>query len=178
MPLFIVDYPILAPAQKPGGVAVLAATAKYASGTITFTANPVAASTVTLNGSAITFVASGATGNQVNIGANLAATLQNLSGFINPSLDAQISKFHSSASATVLSLSSEVIGTAGNALTIATNVVGATASGATLAGGAAGATTPNHPQWSSTAGSGPPRSVEVHAAAPRVANAASNAKKR
>ena len=43
-----------------------------ASGSITFAVQPAVNATVTINGTAFTFVASGAAGNQVNIGANLA----------------------------------------------------------------------------------------------------------
>jgi hypothetical protein len=180
LPNFLASYPILAPAQKPGGVTVLAATAKFAGGSLTFTANPVAASTATYNGTVVTFVASGAVGNQVNIGANLAATLQNLQAFMAASSDVQIVKFKSSVSATVQTLSAAALGTGGNALTIATTVVGATASGATLTGGAAGATTPNKPQWGSTAGSGPPTLLVAKSpptATASTAARASNAKK-
>lgn len=45
---------------------------------ITLVTNPVAGSTININGVTWTFVTSGATGNQVNIGANLDATLAQL----------------------------------------------------------------------------------------------------
>lgn len=51
--------------------------------TATAAGNVSAGQTETINGTAITFVASGATGNQVNIGADAAATLVNLRTFIN-----------------------------------------------------------------------------------------------
>ena len=46
-----------------------------ATGAITFSVQPAVNSTMTINGTLFTFVASGAVGNQVNIGGNLAATM-------------------------------------------------------------------------------------------------------
>jgi phage tail sheath gpL-like len=106
-----------------------------AKGTITFATQPLASATITLNGTAVTFVASGATGNQVNIGANLAATLAALVTFLNASADVQISKCFYYATATVLYVVNKTFGTSGNTFTLAASV--ATVSGATLAGGAA-----------------------------------------
>lgn len=57
---------------------------------LTFSAQPVAASTITIAGTVYTFVASGATGTQVNIGASLFATLTNLGTVIN----AQNNSYH------------------------------------------------------------------------------------
>lgn len=51
--------------------------------TATFSANPAVSDTLTINSVAITFVASGATGNQVNIGGTLAATLASLASLMN-----------------------------------------------------------------------------------------------
>lgn len=53
--------------------------------------NPTAGSTLTLNGTVITFVASGAVGNQVNIGATSADTVTALIAFLNGSADANLS---------------------------------------------------------------------------------------
>lgn len=111
------------------------AKAPTATGKITFSANPVAASTITLNGTVVTFVASGATGNQVNIAGTLAGTLGNLLTFLNGSTDTQLVKFTYLVdnTNTILGLSAATSGTGGNSLTIAASV--ATASGSTLAGG-------------------------------------------
>lgn len=109
-----------------------------ATGTIAFTTNPAAATTVTLGGTVVTFVASGATGNQVNIGGTLAATLASLLTLLQGSADVNLSKFTYALAANTLNLTSVATGTGGNSLTVATNVSGATASGATLTGGAAG----------------------------------------
>jgi hypothetical protein len=53
-----------------------------ARGGIFFSGNPAVNDTVTVNGVAVTFVASGATGNQVNIGANAGATALALYTFL------------------------------------------------------------------------------------------------
>ena len=129
----VVSFPGLTPQQFmniPSG-------AVSATGSIVFTANPLANATVTLNGSAVTFVASGATGNQVNIGATLAATLQSLSLFLNASSDTQISKcnYSTTVATTTLGVSFKTAGTTGNSFTLATNVSGATVSAGTLSGG-------------------------------------------
>jgi len=108
-----------------------------ASGSVTFTSNPAAASTLTLNGTAITFVAAAPTGNQVLIGANLASTLSALLAFLQTSTDSQLSRFRSAIVGSQLNLTATTLGTGGNALTVATTVAGATTSGATLAGGVA-----------------------------------------
>lgn len=122
-------------ATAGAGTAVPAGTAQRATGTITFTVNPVANDTVTIGGTAVTFKTSGATGNQVNIGADLATTLTALVNFLKASSDTNLAKATYSASPTVLTVTYKVPGTAGNAFAIAASV--ATASGATLAGGTA-----------------------------------------
>ena len=111
--------------------------ASAAVGSITFTTNPVAATTVTLNGSVWTFVASLTTGLQMLIGASLAATLANALAAFQASADSNTQKFTYSQNGTVLTLLAAATGVGGNALTIATTVSGATASGATLSGGTA-----------------------------------------
>ena len=114
-----------------------------ATGTITFTTNPVTSTTVTIAGTAVSFVSSGATGNQVNIGANLAATLASLLTLLQASTDSNLIKCTYSLNGLVLTITAALAtypGVAGNALTLATTVSGATASGATLAGGAAATT--------------------------------------
>jgi len=109
-----------------------------ATGSVAFTANPVAATTLTLAGTVVTFVAGGAAGNQVNIGASLGVTLASLLAFLQASPDVNIDKFTFALNGNTLNLAALLPGVAGNTLTLATNVAGATASGATLAGGAAG----------------------------------------
>jgi phage tail sheath protein FI len=106
-----------------------------ASGKITFASNPVAETTVTIAGTAVTFKTSGATGPQVNIGVDLAATLTALASMLNGSVDAGLSSVDYTATATELQLQAASAGAAGNAITVATTVAGATVSGATLSGG-------------------------------------------
>jgi flagellar hook protein FlgE len=59
-------------------------------GQIVFAANPTAGDTITINGVTWTFVASGATGNQTNIGSNLDITVRNLVDNLNASTNAAI----------------------------------------------------------------------------------------
>jgi hypothetical protein len=54
--------------------------------------NPRNGDTVTINGTAVTFVTSGATGNQVNIGANAAATATALCTMLNASSDKNLKR--------------------------------------------------------------------------------------
>lgn len=91
---------------------------------------------VTVNGTAVTFKTSGATGNQVNIGADNIATASAFAAFLNTSTDTGI------AAASYFALSGTVYvvydtpGTAGNAFTLAkTGGTNITLSGATLSGG-------------------------------------------
>jgi hypothetical protein len=66
------------------------ATSAIARGQFAFSGNPAVNDTVTVNGVAVTFVASGATGNQVNIGANAAATVSALFTFLAGSTNASL----------------------------------------------------------------------------------------
>jgi hypothetical protein len=111
--------------------------AASATGLVQFSANPSPSDTLTLNGTAITFVASGATALQVNIGANLPATLQNLITMLQASADAQLVKFSYVLGSSSLALTAVTAGTAGNSLTLAKTSTVITLSGTTLTGGAA-----------------------------------------
>lgn len=112
--------------------------AAAAIGSITFSANPVATSTLTFNGTTVTFVSSGATGTQVNIGANLSTTLANLLTLLQASADSQLVKFQYTVAGATLNLVATTAGIAGNSLTLAqSGTTNATLSGATLSGGAA-----------------------------------------
>jgi hypothetical protein len=90
-----------------------------ATGAITFSAQPAVNATVTINGTAFTFVASGATGNQVNIGANLAATMTALAVALNASVVAGVALATYTGTATALTLVYDVLGSAGNSFTLA-----------------------------------------------------------
>ncbi len=110
-----------------------------ATGSIAFSAQPAANSTVTINGTAFTFVASGATGNQVNIGANLAATMTALATALNASAVPGVAVATYTGAAAALTILHDTVGAAGNAFTLAASTSPAsngTVSGATLSGGA------------------------------------------
>ena len=100
---------------------------------VTFPSNPAANATVTINGTAVTFVAANPTGTQVLIGSSLAATLQNLLTVLRSSSDAQIVKFRFALIGSTLYPIAANPGTAGNALTVAASA--ATVRSATLQGG-------------------------------------------
>jgi hypothetical protein len=112
--------------------------AAYATGSVVFTANPAVSDTLTIDGTIITFVASGATGTQVNIGANLAATLQNLLTMLQSSANANLILLTYSLQNYTLNLTAASSGTGGNALTLAKSSTAMALSGATLTGGSAG----------------------------------------
>ncbi|MCA7953854.1 DUF3383 family protein [Burkholderia seminalis] len=111
-----------------------------ASGTITLTANPAANDTVTINGTAVTFVAAAPAGSQVLIGANAAATAANLQAFLAASADANLSQCSYATVGTVTTVTAIALGNAGNAITLAKSSTAITLSGATLAGGVAAST--------------------------------------
>ena len=105
-------------------------------GDITFTANPSAGHTITLNGVVWTFVASGASGTQTNIGANLNATLTQLATDLNASANASITPAtYSNGGGTKLNIVHDTLGPSGNAYTLASGNANAVVSGATLSGG-------------------------------------------
>jgi hypothetical protein len=109
------------------------ARAPTAVGSITFGTNPANSATITLGGTVVTFVTGTPTGNQVQIGADTAATLANLLAFLTSSTDVNLVKFVYSTIGNRLYLKAATPGTGGNALTVAASA--ATVSGATLAGG-------------------------------------------
>ncbi len=108
-----------------------------AKGKLTFSAQPAAASTITLNGTPWTFVSALTTGNQILIGANLAATMTAAAAALNGSSETQTVKCTYTADATSLSLVNDTVGIAGNTYTLAaSNTANAKLSAATLQGGA------------------------------------------
>lgn len=111
------------------------ASAPTAIGSATFSANPAASDTLTVDGTAITFVATGATGNQVNIGATLSATLTSLAALINGSTDVNLVKVTAYVAGSVLYLVSKATGTTGDVYTLAKTSTAITVSGATFTGG-------------------------------------------
>ncbi|MGU2444435.1 DUF3383 family protein [Burkholderia cenocepacia] len=111
-----------------------------ASGTVTLTANPAANDTVTINGTAVTFVAAAPVGSQVLIGGSAAATAANLQAFLAASADANLSQCSYSTAGAVTTVTAIALGNAGNAITLAKSSAAITLSGATLAGGVAAST--------------------------------------
>lgn len=111
------------------------ASAPTAFGSVTYSVNPSAAATVTIGGTAVTYVSALTTGNQILLGATLAATLANAVTFLNQSTDTNLSKavYSVNQAGTALQIVYKTAGTAGNAFTLAGSV--GTVSGATLSGG-------------------------------------------
>jgi hypothetical protein len=119
---------------QPNTAATVAAT-----GSITFSTQPAVNATVTINGVVFTFVASGATGAQSNIGGTLTLTLSNLATVLNASVNGSVTPVTYTSNATQLLFTHDTLGHGGNAFTIAASTSPAsngTVSGATLSGGA------------------------------------------
>ena len=113
-----------------------------ASATATFSGQPSPNDTLTVGSTVITFVASGATGTQVNIGSSLSVTLSNLLTFLQASSDPNIIKFTFALAGSVLTFfanqfasTGSYAGTGGNSLTLAKSSTNIALSGATLSGG-------------------------------------------
>jgi hypothetical protein len=108
-----------------------------AAGQIIFTATPGIGSTITLNGSVVSFIVHGGSpsGNQVALGTDLPSTLANLLTFLNASADTQIAKCTYAVAVATLNITDKTPGSAGNGFALACTVSGATLSGSTLAGG-------------------------------------------
>lgn len=111
----------------------------YASGAITFSGAGTAADTVTIGGRVITMVASGAVGDQINIGGSATATAQNLKNLINGDATFPVD---ASGAAAVITLTAKIAGTGGNAITTTEAGTGTSFGAATLAGGTTDATNP------------------------------------
>jgi hypothetical protein len=110
-------------------------------GFYTFSAQPTASSTITVNGTAVTFVSTAPTGNQVKIGTTLLDTLTSLALFLNSSADnnIKIATYTLDNSGNKVNIEHDTIGTAGNSFTVVAGsspASNATPSGATLTGGA------------------------------------------
>jgi len=112
-----------------------------ATGTVTLSSH-VATDTVTVNGIVFTCVASGATGNQYNVGGSDALTADNLAAALNANTTLAGMIVASSASG-VVTLTALVPGTLGNAITLAISAHGSV-SAARMAGGTNGDTETTH----------------------------------
>jgi hypothetical protein len=114
------------------------AAATPATSTVTFTGNPANSDTLTIAGTAITFVTAAPTGNQVQIGATQSITIANLITFLSASVDVNLIKVNQSVQGSVVTLTAninQVVGAAGNALTLAKSSTVLVVSGAAFTGG-------------------------------------------
>jgi hypothetical protein len=109
-----------------------------ARGSIAFTIQPVAASMIQIGTAVVTFVDSGASGLEVNIGADLPATLAALAEMLSASDDPQIGLCAYSVAGLVFNVRATALGVEGNRIALSTTVVGAKAE--PMAGGAAAIT--------------------------------------
>jgi hypothetical protein len=149
------------------------ASGQAAYGSVQFTKIPADGETLVINGATLTFKASGATGDQVNIGPTLGDTLVAAAAVLNGSATAGFSALTFRAlpsspggsgqgsGADTLWIAAKAPGTAGNALVLGATPAGATKSGATLSGGTAAATAVVGGRWLDTALAGQPARVSL-----------------
>jgi hypothetical protein len=129
-------YEWASPGVDPSAHGLITYSATLANGFVTYTINPVATDTLQLGSSIITFVTSGAVGNQVNLGLSRALTMTALLNFLASSADPQISLCtYSVSGGSVLNVTYKTVSTLGNTFTIAASSSGATTSADTLTGG-------------------------------------------
>lgn len=132
--------------------------ATAAAGDIVFHAQPASSSTMTFNGSVVTF--GDGTGGTINRGASLAAAVDNAVTFLNGSGDAEIAKCTYSAAGTphdTLHLVSDTTGQSMNSYTIAASSSPdshGTPSGPTLSGGAPASVAVTNARWATSAPAG------------------------
>jgi hypothetical protein len=139
------------------GVLGNSASGLAASGWVRFSQQPVAGNTLVINGATLTFVASGATGDQANIGPTLGDTVANAAAAMDASATAGFaaltfradpaSPVGAPSGSDTIYIQANAVGTAGNALAITSGPTGMTKSGATLAGGTAAATAITAGRW-------------------------------
>src|SRR6185437_7951988 len=108
--------------------------APTAIGSLDFTTNPANLDTITLGGSSVEFVTSGATGLEVNIGISASATALAFATFANGSADVNISKCSYFAVGAFVYIVDKTPGAGGDSFTLAKTSTSITLSGATLAG--------------------------------------------
>jgi hypothetical protein len=107
---------------------------RFATGVLTFGGQPTADDTLTINGHAITFKASGATGAQVNIGGTATLTATAVLTYLNANTSTVAVTARQNG--TRLTLEANTAGAVGNAVTLAKSGDYPTLSAATLTGGA------------------------------------------
>jgi hypothetical protein len=100
-----------------------------------FSQQPGVGSSITLNGTVVTFVTTAPSGNQVQIAGNLGATMSNLQTFLQGSGDTQIHLCTYSVTNATLSITDRTAGALGNGFTLGSTVNGISLSGSTLTGG-------------------------------------------
>lgn len=127
-------FKMIASGMRPATVQTKVNAAK-ASGTITLSSH-VATDTVTINGTTLTAIASGANSSQYNIGADDTATAVNLASTINAHTTLSTMVYATSALG-VVTLTALIPGAIGNAVTLAISAHGSV-SAARMAGGANG----------------------------------------
>lgn len=123
-----------------------------ATGTMTFSGQPAANDTLTINAHVITFKTSGATGAQVDIGGTATLTAQNVKAYIEDNLDTL--QVVPSGASTVITLTATSAGTWGNSITLARSGSFPAVSDAELAGGTNGGAIPSSNNWSADLASG------------------------
>lgn len=112
-----------------------------ATGRIVFANQPANNATITIGGVVFTFVTGAPTGTQIQIGANLAATLTNAVTALTAATGNPALANYSQTGGTTLVITYKTLGVAGNTLTISAQAgSNGIASGATLTGGANGHT--------------------------------------
>lgn len=112
-----------------------------ATGTYTFTTNPVDGNTIVLNGITWTFTTGTPSATGTKIHTTVAETLTALANNLSASANASISVASYSISGLVLTILYRTIGTGGNAYTLAAGTYGGVISAGTLTGGASGPAT-------------------------------------
>lgn len=109
-----------------------------ASGSFSFSAQPAANSTITVNGVTFTFVSGAPSGNQIQIGATLDDTITNAATALNASADPSVSvaTYTADTANDELDIAHDTAGPGGNSFTLAASAdSNATPSAATLQGG-------------------------------------------
>lgn len=105
-------------------------------GSFVFSDQPEADETLVINGVTFTWKASGASGDEINIGASVTLSIDAAVTVLNASVDADVAKAtYSNVGGTDLKVTHDAMGVVGDTFTIVSNVADAEASGATLEGG-------------------------------------------
>mgnify|MGYP000985312251 CR=1 FL=1 len=96
----------------------------------------VAPDTLTINGTAFTFVSALTTGNQILVGPTAEATAANIKSVLSASVISGVAEATYSVAANIVTVTYKTAGTAGNSFTLAETSSAITISGGTLSGGA------------------------------------------